>query len=55
VSARLRDGRVIVRVVPRNSRSLRIAGLGARARLRSATVRLLMRDGRTGPAASARR
>jgi len=55
VQARLRDGRVIVRVLPRTARSLRIAGLGSRAQLRSATVRSRMRDGRTGPAATARR
>jgi hypothetical protein len=55
VQARLRDGRVIVRVVPRTTRSVRVAGLGSRARLRSATVRARMRDGRLGPTASARR
>jgi hypothetical protein len=55
VQARLRDGRVIVRLLPRTARSLRVAKLGARAQLRSATVRSRMRDGRTGPVATARR
>jgi hypothetical protein len=55
VQVRLNDGRVIVRVLPRSARSLRVAGLGARARLRSANVRSRMRDGRIGPAATARR
>jgi hypothetical protein len=55
VQARLRDGRVIVRVLPRSARSLRVSGLGAQARLRSATVRSRMRDGRLGPPVSARR
>lgn len=55
VQVRLRDGRVIARLLPRGARSLRIAGLGSRARVRSATVRSRMRDGRLGPVATARR
>jgi hypothetical protein len=53
VSVRLRDGRVLTRTVGRRVGSVRIGGLGANARLRSATVRSMSASRLLGPTARA--